>query len=155
MSGCNIVMLKLQRPFEQLIKLEIAVAVNAGIGRCAFLINIDEFSDNLFPEIIGKIENIKRYAELIGNTARILGILKRAAGFFGYECVAVIKKRQLTPVGSQPFFKSRYALTALSTPPLIPTITFLFKKTPPRAELKDTSSFNYTTHGGARSIISR
>ena len=92
MPGCNIVMLKLQRPFEQLIKLEVAVAVNAGVRRCAFLINVNEFSDNLFSEIIGKIENIKRYAELIGNTARILGILKRAAGFFPDECVAVIKK---------------------------------------------------------------
>ena len=93
MTGNDAVALQHLGAQEQLVKLHIAVAVNAGIGSDSALIAADKFIYDPFSEIFLEIENIVRHTEPPRYAAGVLHIVQRAAGMtFLYACVLVIVK---------------------------------------------------------------
>ena len=66
----------------QLLKLHKPIAVDAGIGGISPFICRNKTTDDLFSEIIGKIENAVWNTEPSTDAGGILGIRKGAAGLF-------------------------------------------------------------------------
>ncbi len=65
---------------KQLVKLQKAVTVDAGVGGLSVFIGFDEPVDDLFFEAVGKIKHIVRHAQRLGDLTRVLHIVERAAG---------------------------------------------------------------------------
>ena len=79
-AGDDILHPVLLRPAEQVVELHILVAVDAGVGGAARLIDPDEFFDDLLPEIGGEIQHLIGNIHRIGHLGGVLNILFRAAG---------------------------------------------------------------------------
>ena len=90
MPGHDAVEAQHARPFIELAELQIPVAVDARVGRPAGFIAAHKLLNHLLPKLRLKVENIKRDAELIGDGARVLDVVQRAAGLrAGKSCVLV------------------------------------------------------------------
>ena len=61
-AGNNIVAAKLLRTHEELVKFQVAVAVDAGVRRSAVNVGIDETVDNVVLEAFSKVENVIGHA---------------------------------------------------------------------------------------------
>ena len=68
------------RPAKQVIELHIFVAVDAGIGRTAGLVDPDEFVDDLFLKVCRKIQHLVGNIHRIGHLGGVLNVPLRAAG---------------------------------------------------------------------------
>ena len=68
------------RPAKQVIELHISVAVDAGIGRTAGLVDPDEFVDDLFLKVCRKIQHLVGNIHRIGHLGGVLNVPLRAAG---------------------------------------------------------------------------
>ena len=79
-AGDDILHPVLLRPAEQVVELHILVAVDAGVGGAARLIDPDEFFDDFLPEIGGEIQHLIGNIHRIGHLSGVLDILFRAAG---------------------------------------------------------------------------
>ena len=77
-------------PLVQFSELHEAVAVDAGIRRAPFLIGADEAVDDFAPEIIFIIEDVIGKAQPHRDPARVIGIVKRAAGLRLKPCGLVV-----------------------------------------------------------------
>ena len=82
MTCYHAVHLQLFGAAQQLFKLDKAVAVNAGVGRPALLIGADEPRNHGFLKAVLEIIHIIGNVNFAANTARVLNVIKRAAGFF-------------------------------------------------------------------------
>ena len=67
-------------PAKQVIELHISVAVDAGIGRTAGLVDPDEFVDDLFLKVCRKIQHLVGNIHRIGHLGGVLNVPLRAAG---------------------------------------------------------------------------
>ena len=65
-----------------MVKFQMPVAVDAGIGGCAAFVAADEFGNDFFFEIRLGIEYIEGETQPVGNTSCILCIIQAAAGGF-------------------------------------------------------------------------
>ena len=73
---------QLLRVAQKLFEFDIAVAVDAGIGRAAVFVGADKALDDRVFKAFGKIVDKKRNAETAAHAARVLGAVERAAGLF-------------------------------------------------------------------------
>ena len=67
--------------FEKMLKLETAVALNAGIGRVAVQILVNKGFDDLLRKEIFKMYDVIGDADPLRDAARILCVFQGAAGF--------------------------------------------------------------------------
>ncbi len=81
-AGYHVVTAQFHCLSHQMVKLQMPVAVNTGIGGCAAFVTADEFGNNLILEIRLGVEYIERKAQTVGNTSRILCVIQTAAGGF-------------------------------------------------------------------------
>ena len=65
---------------KELVKFQIAVAVDAGVGGDAVLIGVDEAVDDAGGKFVLEVENVKREAQTAGNAPGVLRVVERAAG---------------------------------------------------------------------------
>ena len=65
-----------------MVKFQMPVAVNAGVGGCAAFIAADEFGNDLFFKICLCVEYIKGKSQPVGNASCIFCIIQTAAGGF-------------------------------------------------------------------------
>ena len=72
-------------PLIELFKLQIAVAVDAGIRGSPVPVALDEGGDHTVVKGFGEVEDIKRHAEPEGHAARVLDIVQRAAGLLRFR----------------------------------------------------------------------
>ena len=92
-TGGNISAAKEICPLEQRAKLQIAVAVDAGIWGKSPAVACHEFADDLLPEFLRKVENIVGDPQAEGSGASVLDILQTAAGpVWGDPCILVAVK---------------------------------------------------------------
>ena len=93
MSGDNGIHLQLLHALIQSLKFQVAIAVNAGVGRTAVSVGIYETIHNLFFEICREIKDVIRHMQTISNTARIFYIVQRAACFFPFDAGLFVLKQ--------------------------------------------------------------
>ena len=67
-------------PVQQVAELHIFIAVDAGVGGAARLVDADEFFNDLCPEVGGEIQHLIRHIQRKGHLGGILDIFLRAAG---------------------------------------------------------------------------
>ena len=67
-------------PAEQVVELHILVAVDAGIGRAASLVDPDELVDDLFLKIGGEVQHLVGDVHRIGHLGGVLDVPLGAAG---------------------------------------------------------------------------
>ena len=79
-AGDHILHAVFLRPVQQVAELHIFIAVDAGVGGTARLVDADEFFNNLRPEVGGKIQHLIRHIQRKGHLGGVLDILFRAAG---------------------------------------------------------------------------
>jgi hypothetical protein len=77
-AGGDGVEAELAGPDEEPIELEVAVALDAGVGRAAGRVRVDVGSDDVRVEVFGKIEDVVRDAELLRDAPRVLDVGDRA-----------------------------------------------------------------------------
>ena len=82
MAGDHTVTAKLFSPAHQLVKFQMTVTVDAGIGGSAALITADEFLDHFLLKISGEVEDIEGKTQPAGNCPGIFHIIQAAAGGF-------------------------------------------------------------------------
>lgn len=80
MAGDHILHAVLCGPVQQVAELHIFIAVDAGVGGTARLVDADKFFNDLRPEIGGEIQHLIRHIQCKGHLGGILDILFRAAG---------------------------------------------------------------------------
>ena len=80
MPGHDAVAAEDERPFHELFKLHIAVAVYAGVWRQAMSVGLGEASYDLFVEGLREVEHIIPDTQPAGDGSRILDVLESAAG---------------------------------------------------------------------------
>ena len=80
MSGDHAVAAQLHGAAHQMLKFQIAVAVNAGIGGGAAFIAADEFGNHLFLKVVREIKHVKGHSQSPGDTSGIFHIIQTAAG---------------------------------------------------------------------------
>ena len=77
---------------EEMLKLEAAVALDAGIGRAAVQVLIDKRLDDFLCKQVLIMDDMVRDADLLGNAAGILRVLEGAAGvqkIFTYNVIFI------------------------------------------------------------------
>ena len=79
-AGSHIAAAQELRPLEEGPELQVAVAVDAGVGGEALAVAGRELPDDLLPERIREVEDIVRDAQAEGGGAGVLHILQAAAG---------------------------------------------------------------------------
>ena len=78
--GHDVVAAKNFRAVKELAELHEAVAVDAGVRRDAVLVAVDEPAYDRAAEIVREVEHVERHAQRVGDAARVLLVVKRAAG---------------------------------------------------------------------------
>ena len=68
------------RAVKQLVELHIAVAVDAGVWRAPRKIACNKLVDDLLAKVVREVEDKIVHAEAVRHAARVLHIVKRAAG---------------------------------------------------------------------------
>ena len=92
-SGDNGVHLHFLHPEIELFKFQIAVAVDAGVGRPAVFIGVDKPVHDLFFEVCRKVENIVGHMQTIRHAPCVLHIVQGAAGLFPLDpCLFVLEQ---------------------------------------------------------------
>ena len=108
------------RPAKQVIELHISVAVDAGIGRTAGLVDPDEFVDDLFLKVCRKIQHLVGNIHRIGHLGGVLNVPPEQQVCRPSVFTASLRvRRMVTPVQSKPSLCMSHAATELSTPPLM------------------------------------
>ena len=79
-AGDDILHPVLLRPAEQVVELHILVAVDAGIGRAAGLVDPDELVDDLLLKIGGEVQHLVGDVHRIGHLGGVLDVPLGAAG---------------------------------------------------------------------------
>ena len=67
-------------PVQQVAELHIFIAVDAGVGGTARLVDADKLFNDLRPEVGGEIQHLIRHIQRKGHLGGVLDILFRAAG---------------------------------------------------------------------------
>ena len=80
MTGGNRVATQLPGAAQQQVKFQIPVAVNAGDGRAAALVDPHKFVNYFLVKILGEVEDIKGNAQCIGHRPGVLHVVQAAAG---------------------------------------------------------------------------
>ena len=80
MSGDYIIAAQNLGPAEKMVKFQIPIAVDAGIGSNAAFVAADKFRNDLFMEFCFCVENMKGHPQLPGDAPGIFHIVQRAAG---------------------------------------------------------------------------
>ena len=78
--GHDVVAAKNFRAVKELAELHEAVAVDAGVRRDSVLVAVDEPAYDRAAEIVREVEHVERHAQRVGDAARVLHVVKRAAG---------------------------------------------------------------------------
>ena len=76
MAGGDIIAPQLPRTVQQVVKFQVAVAINAGVGGAAVLVDLHKFADDFFVKLFRKIQHIVGHAQVIGNGTGILHIVQ-------------------------------------------------------------------------------
>ena len=79
MSGRDSVKAETCRSLEQEVELDVPVALDAGIGRLAGKVTLDEGRDHVTFELFGVVEDVVIDAERLGHSSRVVDVSDRAA----------------------------------------------------------------------------
>ena len=79
-AGDHILHAVLCSPVQQVAELHIFIAVDAGVGGAARLVDADKFFNDLCPEVGGEIQYLIRHIQRKGHLGGVLNIFLRAAG---------------------------------------------------------------------------
>ena len=93
MPGDDMRAAELLRALIQLFELQVAIAVNAGVGRFSVFIGMHKAVDHAAFKAVGKIEDMVGHAELFRDGTRVLHIIQRAAAVFTRETERVVCKQ--------------------------------------------------------------
>ena len=93
-AGNNIVAAKLLRTHEELVKFQVAVAVDAGVWRSAVDVGIDKTVDNVVLEAFSKVENVIGHAEA-GRYATCVGYVVDRAAAVGLRNADILVGKKL------------------------------------------------------------
>ena len=96
-AGCQNIAAQFLHLGEEMLKLEAAVALDAGIGCAAVKILIDKRLDDFLCKKILIVDDMIRDADLLGDAAGVLRVLKGAAGvqkILAYNIILVQTRRR-------------------------------------------------------------
>src|SRR5687768_6021684 len=93
-SGRHRVRAELVCEVQELRQLDAAVAAHAGARRVALEVAVHERLDHDAPEKLAPVEGVVREAETIGDSARIVNVLRRAAATLDRSVVGVIPEME-------------------------------------------------------------
>ena len=97
MAGGDAVGADLPRGGEQLVELHVVVAERARNRRAAFEIIVDERADHVVFEFALEIHHVERNAEMLGDAARVVDVVDRAAAMLRGAARFFLRQAALIP----------------------------------------------------------